>query len=55
MPRYYFEVITVSRKIFLSGIIAISILLWLTEESLYALNYRNQVRIAECHVESIVA
>ena len=41
IPRYNFETITVSYKILLSGIIAISILSRFTEGSLYALNYRN--------------
>ena len=41
IPQYYFEVITISCKIFLSSIIAISILSRFTEESLYALNYTN--------------
>ena len=45
IPRYYYEPITVSRKISLSGIIAISILSWFAEESLYAVNYRNRVRM----------
>ena len=54
IPRYYFEAIIVSYKILLNGIIAISILSWSTEDSLHTLNYTNGVRMAECHVESIV-
>ena len=54
IPRYYFEVITVSCKLLLCGIIVISILLRFTKDSLYALNYTNLVRMADCHVESIV-
>ena len=53
--RYSFEAITVSCKILLSVIIMISILLQFTKESLYALNYTNLVRMAECHIKSIVA
>ena len=54
-PRYYFKAITISRKFLLRGIIVISILSRFTNESLYALNYTNLVRMAECHVQSIVA
>ena len=55
IPQYYFEAITVSRKFLLSGIIVIPILSRFTKDSLYALNYTNLVRMAECHVESTVA
>ena len=41
IPRYYFEVMTISCKLLLSGIIIILILSWFTEESLYALSYTN--------------
>ena len=41
IPQYYFEAITISRKLFLSGIIAILILSLFIEESLYVLSYAN--------------